>query len=465
MLVRLFAKNFLSFDEPVEFSMVATKEVQHGRRVSDGTGLPYRILQTAAIWGPNASGKSNFCRILEFIQNLVVDGTRPDGGTGRRAFRLRKGSNYEPTTLEFEIMVNLGGKERIFRYSVALNEKHILKESLTEIRTTVERIYFSRTLNQETGETGWKLDWWEKKSVSEDEKMFARFVAKGTKINQLFLHEAMDRNLELLSPIFRWFRDQLIIVRPDDDFLTLTIHEPERAELRKYAASLLSAAGSGITSIEAIEVSANAMGMPAEIKKQMLDGIKNDEGGVIVRSPDGDRFSVFRKDGDLVTSRLVTFRQDNDGTIVPFELSEESDGTRRLFDLSPLFHELDHPQSNKVFVIDEFDRSIHGLLSRALLDHYYQCRSSESRAQLIFSTHDLMLMDQTLLRRDEMWFVDRSATGSTAMQRLSEQKNLRYDKDIRKSYLEGSLPGFPFIKTFTRREAQLQLPGLEIDRK
>lgn len=463
MLVRLFAKNFLSFDHPVEFSMVATKEIQHGKRVSEGSGVPCKILQTAAIWGPNASGKSNFCKILEFVQILVVHGTRPDGGTGRKAFRLRKAAAFEPSEFELEILVTLNGKERLFRYTVSLTEKHITKEALVEIRSTTERSYFSRSL-EESGETDWKLDWWDKKSVSDDEKMFARFVAKGTKPNQLFLHEAMDRNLDLLAPVFRWFRDQLIIVHPDDDFLTLTIHEPERAELRKYAASLLSASGSGIESVEAIEVSANAMGIPTEIKKRMMDGIKNDEGGVIVRSPDGDRFSVFRKDGDLITSRLVTFRKVDDGTMAPFELSEESDGTRRLFDLSPLFHELDHPQSNKVFVIDEFDRSMHGVLSRALLHHYYGSRNSESRAQLIFSTHDLMLMDQSLLRRDEMWFVDRLASGATSMQRLSEQKNIRYDKDIRKSYLEGMFPGFPLIHPFTRREAQLQLPGLETDK-
>lgn len=441
--------------------MQATKESQHCSRVAEGSELPVRILQTAAIWGPNASGKSNFCKLLMFAQSMVVDGTRPDGGIPRHAFRLRRNSATEPSRFEFDLLVGQIGNEQQFRYTFSLTDKKIIHESLFQIRSSTEKVFFSRDVNAETNQTEWNLDWWKKKSITEEERMFAKFVARGTKDNQLFLHEAMDRNLEILAPVYRWFRDQLVVVQPDDDFLTLTIHEPERAELRSYAAGLLSSTGSGITGIEAIEVSANAMGIPSEVRNKMLEDLKNDSGGVIVRSSDGDRFSVFRKDGDLVTSRLITFRLMDDGTKVPFELSEESDGTRRVFDLSPLFHELDSECSNKVFVIDEFDRSMHGLLSRALLKNYFSTRTQASRAQLIFTTHDLMLMDQSLLRRDEMWFVDRTTAGATVMNRLSEHKNLRYDKDVRKAYLDGIFAALPVITQFARRDSQLQLPGLD----
>lgn len=104
---------------------------------------------------------------------------------------------------------------------------------------------------------------------------------------------------------------------------------------------------------------------------------------------------------------------------------------------------------------------MHGLLSRSLLMHYFATRTSASRAQLIFTTHDLMLMDQSLLRRDEMWFVDRANDGATVMYRLSDRKNLRYDKDVRKAYLEGLFSALPMIGNFLRRDAQLTLPGME----
>jgi AAA15 family ATPase/GTPase len=461
MLIRLYAANFLSFDSPIEFSMTATKESRHGGRVAEGADLPLRILQTAAIWGPNASGKSNFCRLLIFGQFMVVTGTRPDAGTTRRSFRLRRGASQEPSRLEFDILVKVAGEEKTFRYAFSVTEKIVLEESLTEIRTSSERTYYSRRYNRELGTTDWKMDWWDRKGVTDDDRQFAKFVARGTKDNQLFLHEAMDRNLSLLAPIFRWFRDQLVIVQPDDDYLTLNILEPERAELRSYAGELLRATGSGITGVEAVEVSASALGLTNELKKQVLDGIKDDEGGVIVRSSDGDRFSVFRKGGDLVTSRLVTYRTMDDGTKVQFELSEESDGTRRVFDLSPLFHDLENAASNRVFIIDEFDRSMHGMLSRALLLHYFSSRNAGSRSQVIFTTHDLMLMDQNLLRRDEMWFVDRSSVGSTTLSRLSDRKTLRFDKDVRRAYMEGLFSAIPAIGPFIKRESQLNLPGLD----
>ncbi len=217
-----------------------------------------------------------------------------------------------------------------------------------------------------------------------------------------------------------------------------------------------------------MEVPAVAMGMPSEVREKVLDSIKDEDGGVIFRSEDGGRFSVFRKDGDLLTSRLVTFRKAADGRKVQFELSEESDGTRRVFDLSPLFLDLDHPDCRKVYVIDEFDRSLHGQLSRVLLEHYFASRTKDTRTQLIFTTHELMLMDQSLMRRDEMWFVDRTEAGSSTIARLSEHKDLRYDKDVRKAYLEGRFGGMPMVTDFPRRRTVLRkdsgqpvLPGFD----
>lgn len=471
MLIRLSAANFLSIDASVEFSMMCSKESQHGGRLAVGEGLPGKILQTAAIWGANASGKSNFCKVLQFAQWMISHGTKPDASTTRRPFKLREAAAKEPSRFEFDILVEMHGdgeREKTFRYAFAVTGKEIVEESLVELRPASVRPYFSRKAVEGGGEPEWKLDWWERKTVSDEDRLFAKFVARGTKANQLFLHEAMDRNLELLSPVFRWFRDQLVVVEPDDDFLTMDTQEPDREELREYAAHLLNAVGTGITEIAALQVPAVAMGMPSEVREKVLDSIKDEDGGVIFRSEDGGRFSVFRKDGDLLTSRLVTFRKAADGRKVQFELSEESDGTRRVFDLSPLFLDLDHPDCRKVYVIDEFDRSLHGQLSRVLLEHYFASRTKDTRTQLIFTTHELMLMDQSLMRRDEMWFVDRTEAGSSTISRLSEHKDLRYDKDVRKAYLEGRFGGMPMVTDFPKRRAVVRkdsgqpvLPGFD----
>lgn len=96
-------------------------------------------------------------------------------------------------------------------------------------------------------------------------------------------------------------------------------------------------------------------------------------------------------------------------------------------------------------MIDEIDRSLHTLLTRSLLEVYLSCCSTETRSQLLLTTHDVLLMDQQLLRRDEMWVTERDTEGVSNLFSFSEYKDIRYDKDIRKSYLQGRLGGIPRI--------------------
>lgn len=454
MLARLSASNFLSIDAPIEFSMVASKESQHLDRVAEGDNMPARLLQTAAIWGGNASGKSNLCKVLKYAQYMVVTGTRPDGPTGRVPFRLREQATKEPSRFEFEILVEGEDEERMFRYIFAVNAREVVEESLAEMRPVSDRVYFSRRSNAEDGEQVFSLDWWERRVVPEEERMFARFVAKGTKANQLFLHEAMDRNLALLAPVFRWFRDQLVVLEPDATSMSMEIEESNRQELRDYMVALLSHADTGITAMEAVEVPVASMGMPSNVQDDLLADMKDGDGGVLFRSPRGERFSVFRKDGELLASRIVTYRDSKEGKKVPFETSDESDGTLRLFDLAPVLHDLDAQECRRVYVIDELDRSMHTQLTEALLERYCGTRTKDTRTQLIFTTHDVLLMDQRLLRRDEMWFIERDKGGETQLECLSDYKAVRYDKDVRKAYLEGRFSGLPRIKPFGKRSVR-----------
>ena len=126
-------------------------------------------------------------------------------------------------------------------------------------------------------------------------------------------------------------------------------------------------------------------------------------------------------------------------------MSQESDGSQRVIDLLPAFLMISAAKSRKVFVIDEVDRSLHTLLTKRLLETYLSSCSAESRAQLLFTTHNVLLMDQRLLRRDEMWVTERNADGVSSLFSFSEYKDVRYDKDIRKSYLQGRLGGVPRI--------------------
>ena len=101
--------------------------------------------------------------------------------------------------------------------------------------------------------------------------------------------------------------------------------------------------------------------------------------------------------------------------------------------------------SPRVYVIDEIDRSLHPLLIRQLLEAYLGNCSTETRKQLLLTTHNVMLMDQQLLRRDEMWVAERDTSSASSLFSFSEYKDVRYDKDLRKSYLQGRLGGIPRI--------------------
>jgi uncharacterized protein len=135
-------------------------------------------------------------------------------------------------------------------------------------------------------------------------------------------------------------------------------------------------------------------------------------------------------------------------------MSDESDGTQRLFDLAPAFHDLSSPKSRRVYVIDELDRSMHTHLATALLELYFSTLTKATRSQLIFTTHDTALMEQRLFRRDEIWFIERGENGATQVESLSNYKDVRHDKDIRKAYLLGRFSGVPHLKPFGGRQGR-----------
>jgi len=167
-----------------------------------------------------------------------------------------------------------------------------------------------------------------------------------------------------------------------------------------------------------------------------------------LRKESGIRFNenFSRIDGELTAKKLVTYHQQQGGQEVKFEMRQESDGSQRVIDLLPAFLAAAATGSSKVYVIDEVDRSLHTLLTRQLLEGYLGCSGADTRSQLLFTPHDVLLMDQKLFRRDEMWVVERNPQGESSMMPFSEYKDVRYDKDIRKSYLQGRLGGLPRIQ-------------------
>lgn len=429
MIIRFSIENWMSYRDKVTFSMVASKEQQHGERISKIAKYSTRILPIAAVYGGNASGKTNLFKALNFAKSLVVKGTTLDGLIPVERFRLDEAGDDSPSSFGFELLID----EVIYDFSFVVTPQLILSEKLTLITGTREKVLYSRTNGEITFD----------KSLDRDQ--FLHFAFKGTRDNQLFLTNTVSQKIDVFRPVYNWFSDTLELIAPDSRFESFEKFLEEDSKLYINMNETLPQLDTGIAHLGSEEISFENLSMPDMLKTRVKEMLK--EGKAIkVRSDSGsERFVFSMKDGKLTAKKLITFHPKSDGTEAKFEIRQESDGSQRLIDLLPAFLGLTSQSTPRVFVIDEVDRSLHTLLTRRLLETYLDSCTAETRSQLLFTTHDVLLMDQQLLRRDEMWITERDQSGASHLFSVSDYKNVRYDKDVRKSYLTGRFGGIPRI--------------------
>jgi len=417
----------MSFRDKVTFSMVASRERQHSERVPRIGKYKTRLLPVAAIYGGNASGKTNLFKALNFAKGLVIKGTQPDSLIPVELFRLDPRTVDQPTRFAFELLVN----EEIYAFSFAVTRKTVLEEKLIHISSTSEKILYERRDGKAKFDSALEKD------------QFLRFAFDGTRDNQLFLTNSVSQKIETFKPVYNWFKNTLELVAPDSRFEPFEQFLDEANPLFSTMNTLLPQLDTGILRLGNEEIPFDNIPLLEPLKAKLNEDVKE---GMAVRfrtEPINERFIITRKNGELIAKKLITYHPKSDGTEAKFEMRQESDGSQRIIDLLPAFLAISAESSKKVYVIDEVDRSLHTLLTRQLLESYLSNCTTESRAQILFTTHDVLLMDQQLLRRDEMWVTERDISGISKLVSFSEFKDVRYDKDIRKSYLIGRLGGIP----------------------
>jgi uncharacterized protein len=429
MIVSFSVENWMSFRDRVGFSMVASKERQHGDRLPRAKKYQLRLLPVSAIYGGNASGKTNFFKALNFAKTLVVRGTQPEGMIPVEPFRLDPYFAQKPSQFSFELLI----KEKIYEFSFAVTRREIVEERLVQILSTGEKTLYERK--------GGKIEF----GTSLKKDLFLEFAFRGTRENQLFLTNSVNQKVELCKPIYDWFNNDLVMIAPDSRFAPFELFLQEEHPLYATMNSSLSKLDTGIEHLGGEEVSFENLPLPEPIKSKLQEEVKEGMTVRLLTGPVEERFVVTRKEGELIAKKLITCHAGVDGKEVKFEMRQESDGSQRVIDLLPAFLEISAPKSAKVYVIDEIDRSLHTLLTQQLLSGYLSSCGAETRAQLLFTTHDVLLMDQSIFRRDEMWIAERNQRGCSTLLSFSEYKDVRYDKDLRKSYLQGRLGGVPKI--------------------
>jgi AAA15 family ATPase/GTPase len=440
MLIRFRVSNFLSFNETIELSLIPGKTRQHPEQIiSGGSGRnDIDILKAALVYGANASGKSNLIKAIHFAKDLITTGTKPKQSIAARPFKLDPARLSQPIKFEFEFRQ----RDTNYLYGFELNSQKILSEWLYEIKKTTEEMLFERASNgdEKTEVTFGSL-------IKKKDEEFLKFVARGTRPNQLFLTESVDRNVDYFKAVFDWFAETLVIIFPGTRF-AITPFVAERTTLVNQVVEYLKKFDTGVSGFELVLVEARDV-FSAELFSKLMEDVKPGEHAAIL-SVAADHFNqpyasyVVEKDesGGLKASKLMLKHKMGElGEQALFDMDEESDGTIRLMDLIPILN--DPREQQRVYLIDELDRSLHPNLSHDLIQFFLQ--DAGSRSQIIATTHEAALLDLNLLRRDEIWFIQKDKNGASSLYSL-EEFSPRYDKDIEKGYLLGRFGAIPLIR-------------------
>ncbi|MBZ0279225.1 MAG: ATP-binding protein [Anaerolineae bacterium] len=428
----------MSFKDEVELSMIPGKVRSHKHHViSDGKSRGIKALKAAVLYGANASGKSNLIKAMDFARNLIVTGRRPRELILVRPFKFDTDSENKPSQFEFEFKCNA----TFFNYGFVADAEKIHEEWLYEITPSSEKSIFERETTAE-GET--TVEFGTIKYANPDDREFLRFTGRGTRPNQLFLTESIERGLHYFEAAYNWFNEILVIVFPQSRPVGLESELTNKVFNQTFQ-TILDLFDTGISGIELLELGSDE-DMPRSIRTFRDQFQKGTDQDAIIQGPDGRYLLSRYKENEIRVSKFMTLhRVKGETQPVLFEVNDESDGTQRLFDLIPALMELRNTE--RVFVIDELDRSLHPHLSYKILELFLNS-TTRLQSQLIVTTHESRLLDFDLLRRDEIWFLEKDSEGRSSLYSL-EEFNIRDDMDIRKGYLLGRFGGIPIIKNLT----------------
>jgi AAA15 family ATPase/GTPase len=415
----------------------------HKIRSAKKTGID--TLRSAIIYGANASGKSNLIRSINFAKNYILGGSKVEDKINLKKFRLESTSLKKPSRFEFEFKYD----ENNYAYGFSLDYDRVLEEWLYKITKNSEKPIFERKTLQDgkliVGFPGIKF-------MNVTEKQFLTFIGKGTRPNQLFLTECRQRNVKSnvknIDPIINtldWLQKRLTVIFPNSKFQGLEFEFEKNENVAKIFNKFMKYFDTGIDGMELIETNFEKIkDFPEKLKSDIFRNLKENTKTIISNPIDNISYAVIKDSkGEIKTFRLMTKHKiKNTSKYSYFEIKEESDGTQRLMDLIPAI--IDLYRGNRIFIIDELDRSLHPVLSQNFLDIFLDC-PKKLQSQLIVTTHESSLLNLKKLRKDEIWFIEKNENSESELYSLEEFKP-RFDKEIRKDYLLGRFGAIPAIK-------------------
>lgn len=411
--------------------------------IHDDIGKSTEVLPLVTIYGANASGKTNLVNAIDFMRDLVLKGTHPEKLTGVTPHRLDPSIDGQPS--RFEIIFKHDGI--LYTYGFVASPSVIHEEWLFGYYTAQESKLFERI----TKDTEVEVDPGKRLTSDVGSAEFIKFLSKGTRPNQLFLTEAHNKNVKILKPVIHWLREHLHIVRPDSLYSSLALRAYKDKDFITYLSKFLKIADTGINEIkcetEEFDPNKHLSGFPEDLRMKVNEDLNAAHPQQILIHTPNESITISKEDPEGKTPtrflRLKTEHVRADGKSTLFNVHEESDGTKRLMHLVPML--MDIWQRDRVFVIDELDRSLHTHLSRLFIKSCLAgVAEKNARGQFIMTTHDTNLLDRTLLRRDEILFMEKDHNGASHLTSLAEYKvseGLNYEN----GYLNGRFGAIPFL--------------------
>jgi AAA15 family ATPase/GTPase len=425
----------MSYKDEAGFSLIATRERQHGHRVLKLPKHSMRVLPIAIFYGENSSGKTGLFKALMYMRSLITEGTKPYEPIPVRPFRLGIDNHNQPSRFEITLLI----EDTIYEFSFRVNAEKVLEEKLLQINRKSENVIYHRQEDQDffLNEQYFQGD-------SEKYQTFLRFFRQGLRDNELFLRHAVDQNIdqylktERFKKIYQWFNN-LQLLEPDCQFNKTMISFDKGDPSTELMELCLFKLGTGILKLEGQSIPPEDLPIADTHRKILESQLQEGESAQLSLGMGLHKFVMTKKNRQLYVRKLVTVHKSlaannvlfemsqesggfevviQEGDKVLFEMSQESSGVRALIDLLPAFVKSASRQPS-VMLIDEVDRNLHPAVARKLVEAYLESCNEDSRSQLLLTSHKEKI-DQSIFRRDEMWISSKEYDGSSKIYSLND---------------------------------------------
>ena len=439
MLIRFKASNLFSFSEEVEFNTLPGRQrkLPH-HKVSLGTsGID--VMRFSALYGANASGKSNFVKAISLLQSIATDNDKIRSFPWH--FKLNSKSSEEPTALGIEFFKN----DRVYWYTLETLRNHIISEELHLAGKKKPTLLFSRTSSHESTHIDFSRD----VMSTQENRVFVDVISKKGILDPaqsvLSLSDRFKDSevFKDLLPAYEWMSRDLQIVNPSTKPAALAHRVDSEPAFREYTNAMMGSFSTGINRVGSVSMPLSKF-LGEDNRKQIdeiLSDLEKEPDAIIQYHVGNEEFVIVPANPEPVAKRLVFDHLDAEKKPVRFFLNEESDGTKRLLEYVPAIKEI--VSDGRVFIIDEFERSLHPLIVRELI--HKMSSDLNMKGQLIFTTHDSNLLDFRLIRPDEVWFVEKNKMGASQFYSLSEFKQ-HHTTDLEEGYLQGRFGAIPLLR-------------------